>query len=189
MVKPMLLKQQNTVSERHVAVVHSGDNVRIVSNDECHEGKIYNLDELGGNLDGVFVIATEKGPITLVVNSDDSITVHSPLIDESWTMTVEHSPTVWYTCTLNNGVICYSYVKDTSGFEYVEIQTGQTFDMAGVGTQSKFDAAVRLVSSNQLVLEHGLTKLVMFTLVGNGAFNAITSDCGKYRIRGDYKVS
>ncbi|CAM0056313.1 hypothetical protein VPHF86_0208 [Vibrio phage F86] len=185
----MLLKQQNTVSERHVAVVHSGDKVRMFSSGECYEGKIYNLDELDGNLDDVFVIATEKGPITLVVNDNDSIAVHSPLIGENWTMTVEHSPTVWYTCTVKNGVICYSYVKDTSGFEYVEIQTDQTFDMASVGTQAKFDAAVRLVSSNQLVLEHGLTKLVMFTLVGKGAFNAITSDCGKYRIRGDYKVS
>ncbi len=184
----MLLKQQNLVSERYVEAIHAGDNVRMFSGGECHEGKIYCLDELGGELDGVFVIATPKGPITLVVNGDDSITVHSSLIGGNWTLTVEHVPSVWYTCTVKHGVLSYSYVKDTSDFEYVHIQTGQTFDMAGVGTQAKFDAAVRLVSSKQLVLEHGLTKLVMFTIVGNGA-SSITSDCGKYRIRGDYKVS
>lgn len=184
----MLLKQQNLVSERYVESIHANDNVRIFTNGECHEGPIYCLDELSGNLDGVFVIATPKGPITLVVNADDSITVHSSLIGEKWTMAVEHVPTVWYTCTVKNGVLSYSYVKDTSDFEYVNIQTGHVFAMHSVGEQTKFDAAVRLVSSKQLVLEHGLTKLVMFTLVGNGA-SSITSDCGKYRIRGDYKVS
>ncbi|QIW90559.1 UNVERIFIED_ORG: hypothetical protein GCAPEGMB_00212 [Vibrio phage V07] len=179
------------------AVLPDHSHVQVETYYHTYKGYMNYLTDLRGVDGDQYLLVTDDGRFVRVeekhLNGQEQKQrkISGGLIDVRARLGLSGKDPDWYDCIWRNGKIVYKYRETDFVTEEHELVVGEIVDIYesnDFNGDYPHDATVVLSRPKQMVLE-AYGKLVVFTVPKEPCGDSLVSDCGDYRIAGNYAGS